>query len=265
MLTMLKLGGSLITDKRVSAAFRAEVMARVAAEIARAWDETDDLRLIVGHGSGSFGHIVAERYQTMAGVATPEQWHGFAEVADTAAALNTLVMQALREADLPAMRFAPSASAIAEDGRIVTMTLEPLRHAYGHHLLPVVYGDVGFDRARGGTILSTETVFTYLAQHLPVTRIILVGEVAGVYDAQQTVIPLITPDNLPAIRGLLGESAGVDVTGGMLTKVTDMVALAAQKPGLEVRIIDGSQPDNIYRALRGQYGFGTRITAAAVC
>ena len=35
--------------------------------------------LIIGHGSGSFGHYMASKYGTRRGVNGPEQWMGFAK------------------------------------------------------------------------------------------------------------------------------------------------------------------------------------------
>lgn len=72
MLTFVKLGGSLITDKRGEQAYRAEVMARTAAEIAQAY--ATERPLLIGHGSGSFGHVAAQKYGTAQGVRTPEEW-----------------------------------------------------------------------------------------------------------------------------------------------------------------------------------------------
>ena len=77
MLTFVKLGGSLITDKRVEQAFRADIAARVAFEIAQAVNAAPQ-PLIIGHGSGSFGHFPAHVHGTMEGVATRDQWRGFA-------------------------------------------------------------------------------------------------------------------------------------------------------------------------------------------
>lgn len=261
MLTFIKLGGSLITDKRVEASFRADVMVRIAEEIADSHAQMPDQQLVVGHGSGSFGHVAAKRYDTINGVTSPDDWRGFAEVAASAAALNTLVTEKLRNAGLPIMRFQPSASAIAEEGRITTLAIEPIRRAYSRGLVPLVYGDVAFDEARGGTIISTETVFTYLAMNLPVDAIVLAGEVAGVYDVSGAVIPEITPDSLETMGDALGESAGTDVTGGMLTKVSDMVDLVQRFPSIRVRIIDGTTPGNLSRALRQEPGLGTVIHA----
>src|SRR5262245_22308144 len=123
MITLLKLGGSLITDKTQKATFRQDVMVRVAREIRAALDVAPDLKLIIGHGSGSFGHFEAKHYNTMAGVHSPNDWIGFSKVATIAAELNHLVAKELHAADVPTLRIQPSASAIAEDGKIISMSL----------------------------------------------------------------------------------------------------------------------------------------------
>ncbi len=259
-LVFVKLGGSLITDKRGESVFRPEAAQRVADEIKAALDADPDLRLLIGHGSGSFGHVAARQYGTMLGVRTPEQWHGFAHVATVAAELNHLMAKTLDAAGVPVWRMQPSASARSHDGVITVMALEPIRSALDHGIVPLVYGDVSLDDVRGGTIISTETIFFYLARHLPVSRILLLGEVDGVYDPAGEVIPTITPATLPAVEAALGGSAGTDVTGGMETKVRDMVALVQAVPDLTIRIMSGAQPGLLEAALLGQAKPGTLIT-----
>ncbi len=261
MITFVKLGGSLITDKKIENHFRPEAAGRIAVELADALHERPDLRVLVGHGSGSFGHMAARRYGTIKGVTTPEQWRGYAEVAVVAAELNYLMSKTLSRAGIPVLRMQPSASTRCHDGVIVEMALNPIRHALQHGLVPLVYGDVALDEVRGGTITSTETIFFYLAQHIPVTRVFLLGEVDGVYDQDGAVIPEITPALLPAVEAALGGSAGTDVTGGMETKVRDMVALAQSLPRLQIRIMNGQTPGLLKHALLEQDYAGTLIHA----
>lgn len=248
-LVFLKLGGSLLTDKTRPQALRADVLARLAAEIAAARAAAPGLRLVIGHGSGSFGHVAASRYGTRHGVSTPEGWRGYAETARAAAALNGLVVDALWEAGVPALRLQPSASAHCRNGELLALELRPLIVALDNSLVPVVHGDVALDEARGGTIISTEEIFRYLAPQLHPQRVVLVGEVEGVLTADPAsgahgeLIPRITPATLPGIAQALGGSRGVDVTGGMVAKVTEMLALVERTPGLRaVQIISGLTP-----------------------
>ncbi|MCA9907367.1 MAG: uridylate kinase, partial [Anaerolineae bacterium] len=242
MLTFLKLGGSLITDKTRENAFLPEIAARIGGEIAEGLHARPERQLLVGHGSGSFGHMAAKRHGTMQGVKTGDQWRGFAEVAKNAAELNYLTAKALWTAGEPVIRIQPSASVRSHDGVIVAMAVEPVRDALAHGLAPLVYGDVALDETRGGTIVSTESIFFYLAQPLPVDEILLLGTTDGVYATDGSLIEAITPANLADVEAALGGSAGTDVTGGMETKVRDMVALAQAYPGLHIRIMNGATP-----------------------
>ena len=125
-LVFLKLGGSLLTDKTRPQALRGDVLQRLAAEIAAALAERPDLRLLIGHGSGSFGHVTAQQYGTRDGVRSPAAWRGYAEVARVAAELNRLVVDALWEAGVPALRIQPSASARCRDGELLALDDRPL-------------------------------------------------------------------------------------------------------------------------------------------
>jgi isopentenyl phosphate kinase len=261
-LQLLKLGGSLITDKTKPGTVRAEVLARLAGEIADVWRE-GDLQLILGHGSGSFGHVPAKKYGTRQGVRTPEQWRGFAEVWREADLLNRLVVDALIGAGLPAIRFAVSGAAVARAGQVAAWDLAPLRAALDAGLLPVVYGDVVFDQAWGGTILSTEDIFNLLAQELNPAQVLNAGIEEGVwadYPACTRLIPEITPANFAEVAPTLGGSSATDVTGGMASKVREMLELAEAVPGLEGWIFCGAVPRRVAEALRGKT-VGTRIGA----
>ena len=61
-------------------------------------------------------------------------------------------------------------------------------------------------------------------------------------------------------QAALGAANGADVTGGMESKVREMLALVQEIPGLTVRIFSGEQPGNIQKALAGE-AVGTLISA----
>jgi isopentenyl phosphate kinase len=261
-LVFLKLGGSLLTDKTRLKALRAPVLERLAAEVATALVEQPGLRLLIGHGSGSYGHVTASRYHTRAGVRSPEEWRGYADTAMVAGQLNRLVLDALRAAGVPVLPLQPSASAHCRDGELRSLDERPIRVALDQGLVPVIYGDVALDEVRGGTIISTEQIFSWLAARLCPARVILAGEMPGVLrfdpldtpaDAPQlaeAVIPQITPPGLGELARILGDSRGVDVTGGMLAKVQDMVGLLQNAPTLRcVQLVSGLTPDLVRSVL----------------
>ena len=73
-LIYLKLGGSLITQKDKPETARLDVLERLTLEIARARKTRPELQLVLGHGSGSFGHVSAQRHGTRGGVNSEAGW-----------------------------------------------------------------------------------------------------------------------------------------------------------------------------------------------
>jgi isopentenyl phosphate kinase len=260
-LVFLKLGGSLITDKHQASTARPDVIRRLAQEVAEALKIKPELRLVLGHGSGSFGHHAAEKYGTRLGVHSPRQWHGFGEVWLQASALNRLVVEALHAAGLPVVCFPASAAAVAAGGKVSSWDVTPIGKALAQGLLPVVYGDVVFDSKLGGTILSTEDIFGYLAGALKPQRILLAGLEEGVYadyPANSQLLTEVTPASPGSWRASLGGSAATDVTGGMASKVAQMLELVEQLPGLQVSIFSGQPSGAVKKALLGAEP-GTKI------
>jgi isopentenyl phosphate kinase len=119
----------------------------------------------------------------------------------------------------------------------------------------MVYGDVALDEVQGGTIISTEQIFAFLARELRPDRLVLVGAVDGVHDgdplrnASAKPIPEITEANWEAVQATLGGSYATDVTGGMRTKVEATVELVRDLPGLTGHIISGERPGTLERLL----------------
>jgi isopentenyl phosphate kinase len=295
-LVFCKLGGSIITDKRRPSTARPEMIERLAQEIAQAMAGRPALRLLLGHGAGSFGHVVAKKYGVHQGIADGEDWWGYAETGAVAAQLNCLVTDTFIRVGVPVVTIQPSASARCRGGELIALDEYPIREALRHRLVPLIHGDVAFDSDLGCTIVSTEAEFAYLARALrpPGTgrhtcpgdqcqgdkwaRIVLVGEVHGVYDrdplAEDTAnarsfgdartcakrgdrcqggaarhFPRITPGTFAEIEARLGGSPGTDVTGGMLTKVRGMVDLVEQGLVQRVHLISGHTKGALTRVL----------------
>lgn len=275
-LVFLKLGGSLITDKTQPYTPQLEMIEDVAVQIATALRTHPSLRLVVGHGAGSFGHVPASEYHTRDGLPrssplthrerdeTEENyWKGFAEVWYQASSLNRFVMKALHKIGVSAISLPPSSSVIASDGKVLVWEMTPIRMALSAGITPVVFGDVVFDEVRGGTILSTEDLFLHLARALSPERILLAGLEAAVWEdfpARTRKIEKITRSSFAEIRDGVGKSIAADVTGGMESKVDQMLELVENNPELTVQIFSGTKPGNIVRALTGET-LGTLISA----
>lgn len=253
MITFLKLGGSLITDKNAPHTARPDVIRRLAEEIYAVWTQKKE-PLLIGHGSGSFGHVPAKKYGTRQGVRTEAEWTGFAEVHAEATALNHIVTDILREAGLPVLSFVPMNCIRAENGKVTGWDTTEIKKCFDRRLIPLIFGDTVFDRCQGGTILSTEDLFTFLCDDFQVPlRILLAGLESGVWKDFPANTELLTeiPAQYSGDDSFIHGSASTDVTGGMHEKVHLMQELVSRGKAESALIFSGELQGNVQKALEG--------------
>ena len=251
-LIFLKLGGSLITDKDQPETALVDQIHMLLSQISAWRADNPQQRLLLGHGSGSFGHHAAAQFDTRAGVRSLEQGLGYQQVWYSARKLNQIVLDQARLLNLPLIAFPPSACVVADNHEITTWNFQPLMHAFDLGLVPLVYGDVVSDLSLGGTILSTEDLFSYLAPRLRPDRILLAGKVQGVYadfPHNQQLLPHLSAH--AEVGTFVQGSASLDVTGGMVSKVQAMQALCRSIDGLSVQIFSAVTPGSLRLALDG--------------
>ena len=258
---LVKLGGSLITDKRGHEVFRPRVVARLAREIESVRRHLQD-DLVLGHGAGSFGHAAAAKYGVGAGPLGLGGPAAAAIVQDRTARLHRQVIDALLRAKLPVFSQAPSSLFTATAGRVKAGPVATVHHALDRGLVPVLFGDVVVDRTWTASICSTETAFLTLARafaraNRPVRRVLWLGVTDGVHDDAGRTIATVRAGAARAARRSAGGAAGTDVTGGMAHRLDAALALA--RLGIESWIGNGSRPGRLRDALRGKPVPGTRI------
>ncbi|MFQ6136466.1 MAG: isopentenyl phosphate kinase [Candidatus Hydrothermarchaeales archaeon] len=259
---ILKLGGSLLTDKREKFSVRKGVLERVAKEIKIGAKDG----LIIVHGGGSFGHPIATEYKLEKGMKDRNQIIGVALTRKAMGEFNQRVIESLVRHDIPAVAVQPSANIICRDGRISEMDTGVIERFLELGLVPVLYGDVVLDKNRGFCVLSGDQIISYLAEHLEAEKVILCADVDGVFDKNPKefkdaqLIDKINASNFEEVLSKLKTPSG-DVTGGVKGKVLELVRLANR--GIESVIINGSIPDRLKGALMGEEVIGTRIEGGA--
>lgn len=250
----------MITDKQRKFSVRRETLKRIARELTAAKEP-----LIVVHGGGSFGHPIASKYGIAKGYVYKRQLMGFSITHRAMEELNGYVVDALKEAGIPAIAIQPSACTVVRNGRIISMELAPIRKLLELGIAPVLYGDAVPDLGRGMSILSGDQLVMYLAQELGASRVILGVDVDGFYTADPKLckgaklIRKITPESWRGLAKSANASRVRDVTGGMAKKIEELLPLA--ELGIEAEIINATKPGILRRALLGERGLGTRIVA----
>jgi isopentenyl phosphate kinase len=215
---ILKLGGSIITDKSADCAVNHEQLASVAAAIAGA--RTGGI--VVIHGAGSCGHPEAKRYHLDRGAEAGET-EGIFVTHKAVSGLNDAVVAALRKNGIAAVGVHPLHTGIADNGRLIGFECRHLETMLGLKMVPVIHGDVVMDLSRGACIVSGDQLVRYLAVALKIGRVGLATDVPGVLDGG-SVVPAITRRTVPALR--IGSSHHTDVTGGMRGKIDELLGLA---------------------------------------
>lgn len=255
---IVKLGGSVITDKSKEFSINRDALNRLAEELTSVEEQ-----LVIVHGGGSFGHPLASKYDINSGYEDESQLMGFALTHRAMEELNSTVVSALQDAGLPAVPVQPSACIIVEDGRISSMEVNPLRKLLDLGLVSVLYGDAVPDLERGMSILSGDQLVVFLAQELGVKRVILGVDTDGVYtgdpkkDEEAELLPKITLKNWPEISDSLPLTPAPDVTGGMRKKIEELLKLP--EVGIEAQIINASKPETLEKAIKGDKTLGTMI------
>ncbi len=259
---VLKIGGSVLTDKSKASTPRPEQIRRMAAEIGAAGCR----KLVLIHGAGSFGHHQAKEYGLKAGL-NERSIRGIMPTHNAVRALDDMIVDALYDNGVYAAPVHPLSSCVLKGGRIEHMCLDVIDRMLASGIVPVLHGDVVVDAERGIDVLSGDQLVTYLSMALRAEKVGIGTNVDGVYAGIRTsgadakdfkIIRAITPSNLDEIKESLAGSGGVDVTGGMHGKVTELMELA--RSGIPSCLFNAERPGNVSRFLKGENVEGTLIS-----
>ncbi len=256
---LVKLGGSVLTDKARLRTPRKAAIARLTKELVGLGDD-----LLVVHGAGSFGHVLARRY-ALKGPAAPGKAKGAATVQRDVRALDDLVVGGLLRAGLSPVVLPPSALLSLDDGRVVSFDVAPFKDYVGQGFTPVTFGDVVRDRARGVAVCSGDVLMLELAKAFHPRCVVFAVDVDGLYTADPRthddarLLLAVSQEDLPLID--FGPAKGADVTGGIEAKVRRMLEIASHAD--ECIIVNGNVKNRVRDALRGRIVVGTRIVGGA--
>lgn len=258
-LVLLKLGGSVITDKGLRLTAREKVIGRLAGEIANA-KSNKDFRLILVNGAGSFGHAPVEEYGLKEGMDDEKKKLGFTLVHKYVENLNRILWDRLTERGVISIPIHPASFVVQDDWKIVKFDTDVIEGMVERGITPLLYGDMVLDLSQGCSIISGDDIIPYLARKLGATRILMGSNTDGIFDMdpkiypESKLIPEINKRNLgQVLKGLTG-STKTDVTGGMREKVSKLVSSVrgtecliynAEKEGLTEKVLLGGKTGTI--------------------
>ena len=245
---LIKLGGSIITDKTQYRTFRRDTVARLASEIANSGKKT-----VIVHGAGSFGHIVAKENAIMEGYRSPEQVPAAARVMADTRELSGMVVEELLKAGIPAVSVPPGSCFVLDGGKLVIENREVIDRLLELGIIPVMFGDVCTDRARGFSIVSGDQIMERLCEMLSPEEVVFVSDIDGLYDhnpktdKKARMYGLVNKETL---AGLDSASDVDDVTGGIRGKIESMLRMTDSKR--KCILVNGDVPGRLLSLLKGE-------------
>ncbi len=120
-IVILKIGGSVLTDKNKISAPKPEEIARIAREIS----DGKNTKLVLIHGAGSFGHHQAKEYRLKDGL-NDRSIKGILPTHNAVKALNKMILDALQMNGVDALPVHPLSCCVLKDGRIEHMCMESI-------------------------------------------------------------------------------------------------------------------------------------------
>lgn len=252
---LVKLGGSVITDKGRYRTFDPDAAGRLAEEIANTGQD-----VVLVHGAGSFGHMMAKEHRLHIGVTESSQLLGASMVMSDVRELDLEVCRRMSAKGLPVVPISPASCAVMKDGALHRLDLEPFRSYLELGMLPVTYGDVVRDEARGLSICSGDQLMAVLAKEFGPSKVIFVTDVDGVFTSDPVQDPgakLIERVDASVLGSLPRTERNVDVTGSIFAKIRYMIDMASLTG--ECLVLNGKVPGRLEAAIRGEDVIASRV------
>lgn len=245
---LIKLGGSVITDKSQYRTFNRAVVARLCHEIKESGED-----VIIVHGAGSFGHILAKENRLNDGFEDESQIPALAQVCFDVRELNSMVIKELIDAGIPAVSIPPGSCFMMDGRKLRIDNEEVLRGFVDKGVMPVMFGDVVLDRKLGFAICSGDQIMELLAKIFKPRRVIFVSDIDGLYDRDPKKCPdasLYEVVDESIISRIRSETSVADVTGGVYSKMQTMLRMCSDDR--DCILMNGTAEGRLLSLLRGE-------------
>ena len=255
-LYMVKIGGGSITDPEKPRVARRDVISRLLKEIYDAKREKG-FDVIIGHGSGSFGHVTAKEYRVNEGLINQDSMKGAVLTKVVASELNFIVIDEAVKLGVPIFPFFPSSFALASGGKLESGFVDHIASVMAHGLVPLIHGDVVVDTKQGIAIASTEEVMRFLSTRMPVKKVVLATDVDGIFDKDPGTYPNarlienVNASNIGDVVSGAGAAHKIDVTGGMKTKISILYDIVNSGKSTTGYVLNAQMPGVLKNILRG--------------
>jgi isopentenyl phosphate kinase len=240
---LIKLGGSIITNKEKPLSPRRKTIDSILKEIGKVKEP-----VIIVHGGGSYGHYWSVKYDmhTKPAKANPK---GVAIVKNSMVELNKIILDSAVKNRINSYCLPPTD--FMNGNKTIKSKILTIDDISKSGLTPITFGDVLWFGQKKSYILSGDVIMTTIGKILKPRLSLFVLDVDGVYsDLKTKKLIYDFKKEKPEIK-----NNKMDVTGGMTRKITEASNMA--KAGLKIFFVNGNKPKRITDAISGKRFEGT--------
>lgn len=252
-LYILKLGGSLLTDKQKPESIRYEVLNRVTQEIIDA-----DEKLILIHGGGSFGHPLAKKYKILNGFdkKVVDQTLGLSRTHNAMNQFNSIIVKSFLENKCPVLPIQTSSSFIQDSRQTSSQTINIIEAALDLDIIPILYGDIILSMDGSFSIISGDQIIFLLCRDLKkyeVLKVIFAMDIDGIYikgkknEKDHKLAEIVHKKDLNDLE-LVKMDRKIDVTGGIKGKIKTIEKILEFE--IPIQLVNGLKEGYIYNSLK---------------
>ena len=245
---LIKFGGSAITDKSRYRTFNAELVKRLCKEIKESGE-----KVIIVHGAGSFGHVLAKENHLNDGFKDDSQIPAVAQVCYDMRDLNGMIVKELNDAGLPAISVPTGSCFMMDDRKLIIDDPSVLTSMFEKGIIPVMFGDVVMDRELGFAICSGDQIMELLTGIFHPSRVVFVSDIDGLYDDDPKTnkdAKLIENVDRKTLDEIKTDITVADVTGGVRGKMETMLRMCSE--GCDCVLVNGTVEGRLLSLLKGE-------------
>jgi isopentenyl phosphate kinase len=249
MIKLVKIGGSVLTDKQQPYSFNSAQARAIAADI-----RLSGTVPVIVHGTGSRAKGIGRHYYTQAGWARDAL--GFQMTCSRIRRLQEEVAAALRDEGVLCCPLQANALFHPGSGALDLYSTGPLRRLVDSGVAPLLCGDVLAEGPGIFRIVSSDAIAVTIAKRMRVSDCVFATDVDGVFGAGGQLLPVVTEPGAAAAVG----SDQRDVTGGMSAKISAALLIAGT--GALTSIVNGRIRGRVRDALARREVKGTRVAGS---
>jgi len=240
---LIKLGGSIITNKEKPLSARRKTIDNILNQIKRIREP-----MILVHGGGSYGHYWSVKYDMHTKPAKYDM-RGVSIVKNSMIDLNKIILDSAVKNRINAYCLPPTD--FMNGNKPIKNKILTINEIAKSGLTPVTYGDALWFGQKKSYILSGDAIMSMIGKILKPRLSIFILDVDGVYSNTKSK-KLIR--DFKKEKPIISKNK-IDVTGGMTRKITEATNMS--KSGLKVFFVNGNKPKRILDAVSGKKFEGT--------